>query len=371
MNACHVVNALTDTTMAGDLAVKQVEVGDVDRVDVCCWRGCNKSLEHPDVDIYDLAANNTTRLQRMFEFDEIVSEADIVHVHHTVSGILGKVLATRHRKPIVVTEHNSHAGYETHRLVVDNLTNRLADRVVCVSESVEESLAPWERKMIGGNKLCTVYNGVDVDRIEDAKNIDWSIHDQVDIDPNAVIVSSAGMLIEQKAQHVLIDAVDEANKTSDTPIELVISGDGRRKEELQTQIDESKFSDQMHLLGFLPRREQVYKMMHESHIYAMPSRWEGFCVAALEALAAGNACIFSNIDAFTPFSEVVLLHDQNCIEDLRSKIHLLAENQNKRDRMIVSGKNLVTREYTLESTAKFYARIYQSLLNTQNHNHDY
>ncbi|WP_238478818.1 glycosyltransferase family 4 protein [Natranaeroarchaeum sulfidigenes] len=344
--------------MAGDLAVKQAEMGDVDRIDFGCWRGCDTSLTHDDVHVHDLTHGNTTRLEKIRTLKRLVAESDVVHVHHTISGAVATLLSNLHRTPVVVTEHNSHRGYKTTRLIVNNATGRFADRVVCVSDSVKDSFAPWEQKLIGKNKLQTIYNGVEIDRVERAKNIDWSIHNQVEIDPEAVIVSSAGMLIEQKAQHILIDAVDEANKTAETPIELVISGSGPRKEELQAQIDDSDFSDRMHLLGFLPRREQVYKMMHESDIYAMPSRWEGFCVAALEAMAAKTGCVFSNIEAFTPFSDVASIHDRGSSKMLAEKICGLAENESKRMSLSDEAKKLVKNKYSLESTAKSYLKEY-------------
>jgi glycosyltransferase involved in cell wall biosynthesis len=362
MRVCHIVNNLSDTTMAGDLAIKQLNVGDVERIDIVCWRGSNISIDHADVHVYDLSKNNSTFLKKFMALNQILNKNDLIHVHHTVSGVLSSLIATPQRTPIVVTDHNSHHGYETHRLIVDNVTSRLANQVVCVSDSVRKSLDPWELKFVDKNKLSVIYNGVEPNRVNQAKKIDWSIDDYVDIDSGAMIVSSAGMLIEQKAQHVLVDAVSEANRESEIPIELVISGSGRRKKELSKRINHSDFSDHMHLLGFLPRREQVYKMMHESEVYAMPSLWEGFCVAALEAMAAGNACVFSDIDSFRPFHDVALLHQPGSVTELKNRLIQLAENPDKRQTLAQKSKELVNKKYTIEKTAEEYNKLYKQIV---------
>ncbi len=362
MHICHVVNALSNTTMAGDLIIKQLDVGGVERIDIVSWRDSKVSIDHPDIRVYDLNRNNNTFFERIVRLNEIISKSDLIHVHHTVSGVVSSFISTRHATPIIVTDHNSHHGYETRRLIVNNITTRLANRVVCVSDSVRRSFNSWEVKYVDTDKLRVIYNGVEVNRVNQAKKIDWSIYDCADIDSDAMIVSSAGMLVEQKAHHVLIDAVNEANRESTKPIELVISGSGKRKKELAKRINHSEYSERMHLLGFLPRREQVYKMMHESEVYAMPSLWEGFCVAALEAMAAGNACIFSDIDAFRPFQDVSVFHEPESVSELKNKLIQLSEDQDRRQKLTNKSKELVNKKYTMKKTAQEYNRLYKNLL---------
>jgi glycosyltransferase involved in cell wall biosynthesis len=119
----------------------------------------------------------------------------------------------------------------------------------------------------------------------------------------------------------------------------------------------------LHLLGFLDQREQVYKMMHETDIYAMPSRWEGFCVAALEAMAIGNACVFSDIKEFTrPFGEVALFHPFNDAEALTERLLKLAADDRERHSYRNAAQDLVHRQYTLHQTAERYIQTYRDCL---------
>jgi glycosyltransferase involved in cell wall biosynthesis len=217
--------------------------------------------------------------------------------------------------------------------------------------------------IVKSNKISVVNNGVDVERLEAAKEIGWSIYDMTDIDSEAVLVGSAGALTEQKAHEVLIEAVDQANAESEKPIELVISGGGELQEDLEAQIANAEYGDRLHLLGFLKEREQVYKMMHEVDIYAMPSRWEGFCVAALEGMALDNACIFSDIPEFKhPFNDLALFHPLDNSVVLADELVSIAADEKIRKQLAEKGRNAVVESYTLRQTAERYLSQYQTLL---------
>jgi glycosyltransferase involved in cell wall biosynthesis len=361
ISVCHVVNTLGDTSMPGDIATTQASLKEFDRVGVLAWFDVDSFQNSDRIDTVSVDISNTVLLNRSqyLTAKSVLSQYDIVHTHHPHSGFYAKLIAKRLGKPIVHTEHNNHDGFTRKGRIANGTTNSIVDAVICVSDSVEDSFFPWEHIFVSGSKVSIINNGVDLDRIEAAKNVDWSIDDTVDLDPESFVVGSAGMLTEQKAHEVLIKAVDQANIENKRSIELVISGDGELRDQLESQIDQAEYSDRLHLLGFLEDRKQVYKMMEEIDIYAMPSRWEGFCVAALEALALENACVFSDIPEFKkPFGQVAQFHSLDDSGDLAEKIlHLAADDELRRE-LGKAARQLVVKEYTLEQTAKEYLQKY-------------
>jgi glycosyltransferase involved in cell wall biosynthesis len=361
IRVCHVVNSAGDTSMPCDLATTQATFADIEQVGVLGWFGVDEFSYMDRVDVVSLDAPNTFRLPRSayVAAKAVLSEYDLVHTHHPHSGLYGKLIAKRLGKPVVQTEHNNHRGYTREGRIVNGVSNVLADAVICVSESVKESFPRWERAITKNQKVSVIDNGVDTERLDASTEIPWSIHDIAQIASDAIVVGSAGLLTEQKAHDVLIDAVDRANAESQRPIELVISGDGALREPLDAQIKDAEYSDRLHLLGFLEKREQVYEMMREVDIYAMPSRWEGFCVAALEAMAVGNPCVFSDIDEFVrPFSEVALFHPVDDAETLAERLLELAADKKKRYRYQQAALDLVHQRYTLRRTAERYLQTY-------------
>jgi glycosyltransferase involved in cell wall biosynthesis len=107
--------------------------------------------------------------------------------------------------------------------------------------------------------------GIDVERFAGAKPA---------LEAVWPIVGSVGRLAEQKGFDTLLDAaalVPEA--------EFVLVGDGELRARLEAQAGEN-----VRLTG---RRDDVPELLASFAVYAQPSRYEGLCVAVLEAQAAG------------------------------------------------------------------------------------
>lgn len=367
ISVCHVVNSVGDTSMPGDIATKQTTNESIGDVGILAWFGADWFFEDDliDVSVLDVPSGQYRISREQYRrARRILSKFDVVHTHHPHSGFYGKLLARRMRKPVITTEHNNHGGYTRLGRFANGLTNLLVDSVVCVSSSVKDSFRTWERVLVDENALSVVSNGVNLDRIESAKITDWSVHDAARIDHEAILVGSAGALVEQKSHDVLIDAVDRVNEMDGPLMELVISGDGDRRHELEEQIEKADNPDRLHLLGFLETREHVYRMMDEIDVYSMPSRWEGLCVAAIEAMALGNPCVFSDIEAFTgPFHDIALFHPVGDASGLANELIELAENPGARETLGKRAKNEVRTRYSLSETADEYVDIYQSLIN--------
>jgi len=365
IDVCHVLNSVRGTSVVVDIANEQHTDDRIGSVGVLSWFDVEsfEGDEHLDISCLEVPSGSMRITPSKYQkAKSILSDYDIIHTHRNHSGFYAKLIAKRLGIPIIVTHHNNHVGFTLKGRIANGVTNIFAEEVVCVSESVYDSFARWEQLLTRDHKVSIIHNGVDIDRLHEAKSLGWSIHDVVDIDPDAVIVGSAGMLTEQKAHEVLIEAVDRANEESDRPIELVISGDGELREELERQISNATYSDRLHLLGFLDERDQVYKMMHEIDIYAMPSLWEGFCVAALEAMAIGNACVFSDIPEFRrPFEDIAYFHEFDNCSELSRQIRVLSDDIEKKEQLGKNAKEHISREYTIEATARKYLQLYEKI----------
>lgn len=292
----------------------------------------------------------------------VISEYDLIHMHHPHSSFYGTLVANQLGKPVVQTEHNTHNGYTRSGRIANGLTNSLVDAVVCVSYQVYMSFARWEEMLVQDQTVSVIHNGIDRNRVIEATDNPWSIHDIADIDSDGTVVGAAGMLTEQKAQSVLIEAVDQINTETDHHVELVLSGDGNRKAVLEEQIQRARYSDRLHLLGFLDERAQVYKMLSEIDIYAMPSRWEGFCLAVLEAMSLGNPCVLSDIPVFREvYGESALYHAVDDPDALAAQLRTLVEDPAVYSEYEQRGTEL-SRTYSLDRTVSAYTDVYRSVL---------
>lgn len=91
----------------------------------------------------------------------------------------------------------------------------------------------------------------------------------------------------QKNLGVLIEAF--AKLAADFPLwTLKLVGDGEDEADLRQQAQDLDLADRVVFLG---KQEHVSDFLCQSHIFCLPSRWEGFPNALAEALAHGLPCI--------------------------------------------------------------------------------
>jgi glycosyltransferase involved in cell wall biosynthesis len=228
---------------------------------------------------------------------------------------------------------------------------------------VYNSFTRWERLLIDDDRVRIIPNGVDLNRIDRTSNSDYSLRNQFGIPPGAVVVGTVGKITKQKAHDVLVHAANQADNRSDSPrVDLVIVGDGPLRSDVESLSSDLGISNQVHITG-LVRRQRVYEILSKIDVYAMPSRWEGFSNAAVEALGAGKPCVFSDIEPFSlPYRDVALFHRVDDATNLGTRLIDFIMNTELRDQYGRRGRKLIEENYTLEAIAHQYAQLYAELV---------
>lgn len=100
-------------------------------------------------------------------------------------------------------------------------------------------------------------------------------------------IGSSGRLHPQKNYDLLIRAVDRIrteNPQIYDRIDVSIAGDGPLRDELQKLIASLALQDKVRLVGWV---SDIPAYLHSLHLYVQPSVYEGMCIGAHEAMAAG------------------------------------------------------------------------------------
>lgn len=360
---CFVVNAVDTSSIPAEIA-GAIAKGSEFNVDILAW------FDADDVDssfpgsVRCLNADGMVpNLDTTKRTSALLSDYDILHTHHNHSGAIAKLIGQRIGIPVISTEHNDHNAFTRKSRLANGLTNALADRVTCVSQSVYDSFRLWERAILSEQQTEVIYNGVDLDLLNESSGSEWDLREEYDISEEALIIGNAAMLTEQKGQDTLIRAITVANRISNLDIELVISGSGPERDQLEKIATECDVTERIHFLGFLEQRAQVHQMMASVDVFAMPSRWEGFCVAVPEAMAQGTPCILSNIDVFQELYEgAARFHPVDDVTELADQLSKLTMSPKLRRRFGNRGRTLVRQQYTLSRTVKEYVDTYRKLL---------
>lgn len=281
---------------------------------------------------------------------------DILHTHHNFTGSVARVLASIQGVSIVDTEHRDHRSFSLLQNLTNGMTLWLADQIVSNSEVTRSSFQWYEKILLPDEKSSIIYNGVDIERIDSVTQI---AKDETEVQPTPRIIT-VGRLVPIKNQAILLSAFSRVSERF-PEAELLVVGDGPLRDNLQKMTVDLGVKDSVRFIGTVSRT-QVYKLLATSDVFVVPSLSEGFCVAAVEAMAAGLPVIASNIDVFKEvLGDCAVYADSEDSVAFSTQIEQLLTNPPERDKMGAASRERVQNKFTLSETALEYAKLYTNL----------
>ena len=232
------------------------------------------------------------------ELRRLTRSADVVHAHGVRAAVVvalahgrwraahrrGTPSAVARRGPaVVVTLHNAMLGSPLRRTVAGYVMRRVAavaDVALAVSPDLVHTLAPYVPSVRRALVAATPQQPAN-DRRETRRALG--------LDADRPVVLAIGRLHPQKGFDVLVAAAvrlrDAGHRAS-----VLVAGDGPARVALATAIERAGVD--VRLLG---DRRDVADLLQAADVVAMPSRWEGWPLAAGEVLAAGVPLVASRV----------------------------------------------------------------------------
>lgn len=290
-------------------------------------------------------------------------QPDVLHVHHTMpafwGALLGKLVM---QSSLVRSEHNNYTYRSAGQRGINAVSQGLADRVLCNSRNTYRSMEGWRKRLIG-EKWRVVYNGIDVSRIDRADSGKPPFEDSY----NGVTVGSVGRLVHQKNYQRLVRAFAQVVERSERESRLVLVGDGDKREIVEEEVGRLGINEHVVLTGEVDR-DAVYAALHAFDLFVVPSLWEGFCNAAVEAMAAGLPIVCSDIPTLREVvgDVAVYANPQNPESFTRAIGTLLEEGEKGRNERGEEARSRASERYAIEQTARKYVDSYLQLANEDN-----
>ncbi len=229
---------------------------------------------HP---LHDLAA--IRELRRLIQ-DEA---PDLVSFHSAKAGLLGRLACIRLDVAVLFTAHgwSFTDGIPRRRAFLyrnlERLAAPLADRIITVSE-FDKQLAL--RHGVGrDDQLISVQNAMP----------DNDLRSDPGADADPVVISCVARLDDQKDHNTLFQALAKL-ETSRWTVNLI--GDGPLEGRLRSQAAELGIDQRLQFLGL---RRDVKDLLASSHLFVLPSHWEGLPRSIIEAIRSGLPVIASDV----------------------------------------------------------------------------
>lgn len=277
---------------------------------------------------------------------------DVIHAHlfPTQLWIALAARSAHLRTPRVTTEHSPY-NYRRRLLYrpLDRWMYSQYDAIACVTDDTAKSLVAWAPAMAG--KVRTCLNGIYVDRFRTAEPLGRAA---LGVPENCPIVLSVGRLVHPKDHATTIRALQRVDAAH-----LVIVGSGPDLAAHQALARSLGVGARVH---FLAARSDIPQVMKSADIFVQSSRFEGFGIAALEAMASGIPVIASRVAGLTELvGDAALLFDSGDDATLAAHLNAALQNPAARADLVLRGSKRAD-SFNMERTIDAYEALYETVM---------
>lgn len=296
---------------------------------------------------------------QLFRLLRIMRQYDIVHVHQFPAqmwGALAALLSKRGGYPrIITTEHstfNNRRRYPALRLF-DRFMYRQYDRIVCISDATRRNLSDWLGPAYLIDRIITITNGIDYSHFADAER---QSPIGVKIEPDVKYIGWVGLLQQPKTPITFLKALTLLPEEC----HAILIGDGAYMKECIDYISSHNLWHRVHMLGNVTDVSGIIKCCMVS---VLSTDWEGFGLAAAEAMASGVPVIASDVPGLRDVvGHESLLFKQPDHTDLAKKLRTLLYDEEAYQTAVDHSLTHV-RSFSASRMASSYLTLYSTLLN--------
>jgi len=275
---------------------------------------------------------------------------DLVHAHAFLPGITARLLMVFKGIPAIFIVHGTSIGTNLNNIFSSWLEKFILTKIL-YSAQITVSQDFLKIKNINKN-ISYIPNGVDTADFDKIKVSKFK-------NPTLIFV---GRLHPQKNLSTLIDALNTV-KTKIPEINLLIVGKGREEPKLREKVKYLRLQKNIKFLGEVIGKDLI-RLYKSSHIFILPSIYEGQPLTLLEAWAAKLPVIVSKTGdcqyLVKKGKNGYLINNTNDIKEISDLIIRVLKSENK-EKMGQNGYNLVKQNFSWKKSARMTLKIYESL----------
>lgn len=266
-----------------------------------------------------------------------------VVTHLWFANTIGRIASRLAGVPVIVSfEHNVYDKVKSRiQFAADRMLAGLSQKIVAVSESVQKSLL---RHGINKEKITILHNGIKIDRYRGAQGLET--RKNLGIKEDEFIFLFIGRLARQKGVDILIKALKKIERGI-----LIVAGEGEESYGLARLTSELGLEQRIKFLG---QRRDIPELLAVADCLVLPSRWEGFGMVVLEAMAAGVPVVASAVNGIEEIirsdAEGLLFEAENT-EALSETLRYIQEDGELRRKISLGGSRRVE-DFSVERHAQ-------------------
>jgi glycosyltransferase involved in cell wall biosynthesis len=299
--------------------------------------------------------NPTFNLASFLKSLSLIKEADIIYPQGLVASFFGCVISRLSGKPVICRPAGiayEQYGFPISRILYFLMKNvyRRCDCVIFHSEGERNNFI----KILGfaPKRSEIILTGIPVEKFSHKTK---STKKSFGISERTTVIGFIGRFVEIKGLEYLVRAA-HLLKNMDTKFMLV--GDGPQKPQIESLIRSLGLEEKFIFAGF---RRDIPNVLAVMDIFVIPSTSEGLPTSLLEAMAAGKACIVTDIGLPIAHKETGLVVPPKNPEKLADAMGILLEDKKLREFLGHNAQKFVMENCTLEKAAKRHVEIFGGL----------
>ena len=271
-----------------------------------------------------------SRLKKIFDteqFDKIFAFMESAYLPAILTGY-----------PTIATVRNNIKVYSKY---ITKYILPKAKKIVAVSKDIEKQL-----NSLGMKHTKTIQNPIIIDN-------DYKIKE--DLTQYKPFILAVGRLHEQKNFKLLIESFK--NSKAKNELNLLIVGEGQKREELQELVNIYGLEKSIYLLG---QKDNIKDYYLQCELFVLSSKYEGFPNVLVEALS--NSCASISTNCPTGPSEIIvnnenglLIQNEN-IDEMSKAIDRLYFDENLQKRFINNAQKSIS-HLSIEKIAREWIEL--------------
>jgi glycosyltransferase involved in cell wall biosynthesis len=278
---------------------------------------------------------------------------DLLAIHSSKAGILGRLAGRALGVPVVFTAHGwaftpgiPSLQASVYRRI-ERLAGPLSSRIITVSD-FDRRLA-LEARIASSDRVVTVHNGIP----------DTPQELRAEPGRTPVRMAMVARFEPQKDHPTLLHALAGLKQPS---WELDLIGNGPLMPDTQALAARLGIIDRVHFLG---QRMDVQEVLSRAQISLLVTNWEGFPLSILESMRAGLPVVASavgGVDEAVREAETGYLVPRGGVAELRDRIDTLLGDSELRRTLGARGRARFEHHFTLDHSVSKTLAVYQDVV---------
>lgn len=245
------------------------------------------------VEILELNTKNQRCFHDFGEYQFLVNflkfkKIDIVHTHDRAPDFMGTMAGIRSNSKIISTVHNLDYIWKNNSLkdyyhrIKEKTRLHKTDFIIAISSGIKEYFLSHTH--FDPNRIFLIRHGIEVNKFQVSNhNPDLEFKEKIKI-------GLIGRFTKQKGQDFFIKVVKSIQNYNDK-FHFYFVGEGELKKFIQNEIQKQSINN----ITLMDNIDWIPSFLKSIDLLVIPSRWEGFGIVAIEAMASGLPVFASNV----------------------------------------------------------------------------